>query len=364
MNQGSKAVAEIYSPPRISKMAEKVGLTAGWALDLTTNDPDDDQPWDFTSIEKRNKARMLLRQDKPYMLIASPMCGPFSALQTLFNYQKMDKKDVELKLRKATEHVMFTIEMCIEQREAGRAFMFEHPAGASSWHLQCLKALGRLEGVYEIDFDFCMLGMTTTTKDGDTASAKKRTKVLTHSKNVALLLEQAQCRKEHGHQELLDGRASKCQEYPDKFAKLICEGVKRDLETVEWRDQVAKSFDITQPFGKLMAVQAKMEATTVPEEDPWASLYNDMEFMDDVSGAPLNKADAIQARKDEMAFFKSWGVYTKVKREAWMKVVTTKWIDINKGDEIKKNYRARLVGREIAKDKRLDLFAATHRSRA
>ena len=46
-------------------------------------------------------------------------------------------------------------------------------------------------------------------------------------------------------------------------------------------------------------------------------------------------------------------------REALGKVVTTHWIDVNKGDLRNPNYRARLVGREMKMDKRLDLFAAT-----
>ena len=42
-----------------------------------------------------------------------------------------------------------------------------------------------------------------------------------------------------------------------------------------------------------------------------------------------------------------------------MHVITTKWLDVNKNDEATPNYRARLVGREIAWDKRDDLYAAT-----
>ena len=42
-----------------------------------------------------------------------------------------------------------------------------------------------------------------------------------------------------------------------------------------------------------------------------------------------------------------------------MKIISTKWIDTNKGDIDNPNYRARLVGREIATYKRDDLFAAT-----
>ena len=199
-------------------------------------------------MDKRNNAKAWLRRDKPYMLVTSPMCGPFSALQALFNYPKLDEKEVEKKLKAATEHILFTVEMCIEQQQAGRAFMFEHPHNATSWQLECLKDLARLEGVHTLDFDFCMLGMETTDKEGNRAPAKKRTNVLTNSSNIALLLRGAQCRNDHRHQELLDGRASKCQEYPDKFAKVICEGVKRDLEGMKWRDEMSKVYDISQPF--------------------------------------------------------------------------------------------------------------------
>ena len=61
-----------------------------------------------------------------------------------------------------------------------------------------------------------------------------------------------------------------------------------------------------------------------------------------------------------MQFFRNMKVYDKVPR--WMatrdgcKVITTKWRDINKGDQRNPNYRARLVGREIKTDSRLDLF--------
>ena len=42
-----------------------------------------------------------------------------------------------------------------------------------------------------------------------------------------------------------------------------------------------------------------------------------------------------------------------------MHVISTKWFDTNKGDETSPNYHARLIGREIAREKRDDLFAAT-----
>ena len=88
-------------------------------------------------------------------------------------------------------------------------------------------------------------------------------------------------------------------------------------------------------------------------------MYDGQEFVDDVTGLYLNKDLAIQGRRVEIYFFKARGVYTKVLRKPWMQVITTKWLDINKGDEAAPNYRARLVGREIAREKPDDLYAAT-----
>ena len=118
--------------------------------------------------------------------------------------------------------------------------------------------------------------------------------------------------------------------------------------------------DVSKPFGQLMALQDKLDKATIPpEEDPFERLYDGVEFVDDVSGVDLDKQLATQARRVEMAFFKTMNVYTEVRTEPWMKPISTRWIDINKGDDVKPNYRARLVGREIKRDKREDLFAAT-----
>ena len=85
-------------------------------------------------------------------------------------------------------------------------------------------------------------------------------------------------------------------------------------------------------------------------------------FFDDVSGQKSDHAVAKKARELEMDYYRSIGVCSKVPRTEALtngcKVISTRWIDINKGDDKKPNYRSR-VGKEIKKDKRLDLFAAT-----
>ncbi len=79
-----------------------------------------------------HEARALMRKDKPFMLTLSPMCGPFSSIQGLFSYPGRPVPEVRQRLADGLAHVRFALEFCIEQQQAGRLFMFEHPAGAST----------------------------------------------------------------------------------------------------------------------------------------------------------------------------------------------------------------------------------------
>ena len=119
-------------------------------------------------------------------------------------------------------------------------------------------------------------------------------------------------------------------------------------------------FDVSKTFSQLLAVQSKIEKLAVPpEEAAMDRLYCDATFIDDVTGKTLDKTKAVEARKKEVEYFKTKGVYIKTKRQPGMKIIATKWLDVNKGDNVNIEIRARLVGCEIAYDKRDDLFAAT-----
>ena len=67
---------------------------------------------------------------------------------------------------------------------------------------------------------------------------------------------------------------------------------------------------------------------------------------------------------EEVDYVRKMNSYTKVPitqcyQHTGKAPISTRWIDINKGDEEKPNYRSRLVAREINTHKRDDLFAAT-----
>ena len=67
-------VAEVYSPPRVTAQARRFQLQPGEAMDLTTG-------WDFRRKEDRQRAEQYIQEQRPLLLIGSPMCTMFSSLQ-------------------------------------------------------------------------------------------------------------------------------------------------------------------------------------------------------------------------------------------------------------------------------------------
>ena len=127
----SSHVSEIYSRPRVTSMAEQLGLIPGMSLDLATVDPDDGKPWDFNVREKREKALKLVFTRRSLLLIGSPMCSAFSQIQSL-NWSRMSPEKVLEVKEYGRKHLEFCLKLYNLQMELGLYFLHEHPAHASS----------------------------------------------------------------------------------------------------------------------------------------------------------------------------------------------------------------------------------------
>ena len=125
------------------------------------------------------------------------------------------------------------------------------------------------------------------------------------------------------------------------------------MKAIKCIEAKSEEKDVRQAFVFNCSEMSKMEVDR--------TIYENYDFVDDISMKPLDKARAIDARRLEIEFFRKMKVYEKVpiSQAAGHKVIITRWLDVDKGDEERPNYRARLVGRELKTDNRLDLFAAT-----
>ena len=90
-------VSEVYSPSRVTKLASKVNLEAGFAIDLREVDPDDGLPWDLNDVDKQNKLLYRVESEKPLLLIGSPPCTVFSQLFAS-NWTMMDPQQLKEKV--------------------------------------------------------------------------------------------------------------------------------------------------------------------------------------------------------------------------------------------------------------------------
>ena len=75
-------ISEVYSQPRITALAHEHGLAAGTAFDLLTND-DTGKPWNFDYADQRANCKQKIIDEKPYLLVGSPMRTAFSRWQAI-----------------------------------------------------------------------------------------------------------------------------------------------------------------------------------------------------------------------------------------------------------------------------------------
>lgn len=111
---GQAMVSEMYSPPRVTAELKRSRkdfrhLLPGFALDLTVNDPDGGQPWDFSKSGKRNKALRMTRRDKPSMVLGSPHCTAFFTWQAPNEAKSSDPEAMRRAKRRAIQHIEFMI---------------------------------------------------------------------------------------------------------------------------------------------------------------------------------------------------------------------------------------------------------------
>ena len=97
-------------------------------MDITVNQGDG-TPWDFDIKANREKARALLEEQKPALLIGSVVCTAFSQIQAA-NVSRRDPQVIAKERVRAMAHLRFVCQLYQMQIDAG-SLLHEHPAGAT-----------------------------------------------------------------------------------------------------------------------------------------------------------------------------------------------------------------------------------------
>ena len=206
-------------------------------MDIAVEDPLTGRRWDLRPGADQNRALARLRKDRPQVLVVSPPCTQFSALQNLSGGPKPKE------YQEALELLRFAVRMCHEQRRGGRTFVFEHPASATSWSVPEVLELAMHQDVQASVFHMCQYGMVARDSLGE-APVHKRTRVLTNSSTMAELLSR-QCQGGHRHVVLLGGRAAAAARYPRQLCEAIVQGCYMEL-----RGKKEKELNMVDPVGK------------------------------------------------------------------------------------------------------------------
>ena len=93
--------SEIYAPARFKDRALSLCLGPGLAADLITG-------WDFRSRTQRHVCTKKLAEEKPHLVVASPPCTAFSALQRI-SRMKRDPEKVMEQMKEAEAHLDISV---------------------------------------------------------------------------------------------------------------------------------------------------------------------------------------------------------------------------------------------------------------
>ena len=209
----------------------RLGITPGLALDLTTHD-DTGRPWDFNDAAQRTKAERMLDEQRPLLLVGSPMCIAFSNIQNL-NKAKRDPRIVQAEFDKARVHLQWCCHLYRKQVDRGGYFLHEHPAGATSWKQPEVQEIMEIPSVRRIVADQCQLGQQTDQGE----PLRKPTGFMSNSQCLLRALNRrcfgkgGLCSRPTGgrHAECLGKKAQRAAIFQDELCLAILRGFKAQL---------------------------------------------------------------------------------------------------------------------------------------
>ena len=302
-----RIVSEMYSPPRVTaelKRGRYRHLLPGFALDLTVNDPEDGRPWDFSQADKREKARKMRREQKPYVLIGSPMCTAFCTFQKLNEAKSKNPMEYKRAKIEAITHIDFMVELYYGQMEDGNYFLHEHPRYATSWQLDMGEKMLKLPTVGRSHADQCQCGAEARRGKHQGRPILKPTGFMSNAPEILRVFSTrctgvgGQCSRPGGGAHILCGgiHAKDAAKYPRGLCRAMLKGVTAQLRA----DSLLKD--------GCYGIQVPDEDSEVVKQINGPAQGFSGRFRDDLTGQVLKDSLVIEARAQELLYFHNKGV--------------------------------------------------------
>ncbi len=103
----------------------------------------------------------------------------------------MDEAVYKQRMIEARLLLDLSLRLAWSQIRAGRVFIFEHPASATSWDVSSVLAIAAVDTVFAVEFDQCAVGLRSPVT---LEPMQKRTRFLTNDRGVRAQFEAFQCR--------------------------------------------------------------------------------------------------------------------------------------------------------------------------
>ena len=221
LKSGTKTdIAEVFSVPRVTKVAAAEGMVIGTAIDLKLGD-------DLLSSSIQAKTLWQIEQnDDPYLTVLSPPCTMHCALNQRLNKSRMDPMKWRTRMRKANRLFDFACLLAERRHRQGRRFLLEHPWSATSWRRRRARRLMKLLGHGPVRADMCAFGMKVGNSE---YFNKKPTGLLTNDAYVEAEVG-LRCSCVTPHTWLVNGKPTLAEVYPPSFCQAIIRGVRKSLE--------------------------------------------------------------------------------------------------------------------------------------
>ena len=315
--EGQAKVSELFSVPRVTKLL-RPSMSLGKGLTFDLHGDADGRSWNFLLAADRREALARIREQRPYLVIGSPPCTAFSRLNDGWNYRRMDPAVVLRRKVEGRVLLEFAAQVYRVQLAAGRHFLHEHPASASSWAEPCMQKLRSAHGVHEVVGDQCRFGLLSPGEQGKPGPAKKPTRFLSSAGCVLRALGQ-RCLGDHAHVRLLHGRAAAAAVYPRGLCRAILRGI-QDQRRREGHDPLGVTRARATGTGiyglglcaENEAVEPVPDQTKVNDEAEMLLEFSAGAVWDENTGEQLPSELVAASRAEELAFMKDWQVWDEV----------------------------------------------------